>query len=261
MVFALASVIVTACVTGVAPAVQSTRADSTLIGGLGGRGLTPGKSHSRLVGALVSAQVALTVVLLVGAALLVRSAFQASQVETGFNQDNLLTMTISLPANKFNWDYNAVFARDVLQEVRSLPMISDAAIMHGVSMRAGSYLSNGTGTIEGYIPANDSEKPIYGIRIVSPGYFSTMQIPLVAGRAFEARDEESQRGAARSILVSDSFAKRYWSGRDPLGRRISFGEDPEDWHMTVVGVAGDVRYSGLEVGPTVEIYLPQAVFP
>ena len=261
LAFALAIVIVTACVTGVAPALQSTRADSSLAGGLRGRGLTPGKLHSRLVGVLVSAEVALTIVLLVGAGLLVRSAFQAGQVETGFNQSNLLTMTISLPANKFEWDHNAVFAREVLQEVRSLPMISDAAVVHGIPMRSGGYVSDGTGKIEDYIPANDSEKPIYGIRIVSPDYFATMQIPIVAGRAFEPRDEEGQRGAARSILVSDSFAKRYWPGRDPLGRRISFGEDPEDWQMTVVGVVGDVRYSGLEMSPTADIYLPQALFP
>ena len=119
-------------------------------------------------------------------------------------------MTISLPVNKFDWDHNAVFAHDVLQEMRSLPMISDAAVVHGVRMRAGSYLSNGTATIEGHFPANDSEKSIYGIRIVSPGYFATLQIPNIAGRALGACDEERQRGAVRNILVSDSFAKRFW---------------------------------------------------
>ncbi len=97
--------------------------------------------------------------------------------------------------------------------------------------------------------------------IISPGYFATMQIPIEAGRAFEAHDEEGQRGAPRGILVSDSFAKRCWKGLEPLGKIISFGEAFRDWQMTVVGVAGDVRYSGLETGPTVDIYLPQALFP
>ncbi len=261
LVFALASVIVTACIAGLAPAFRSLRAAGTLVTGLERRSVTVGRSHSRLIGILVSVEAALAIVLLVGAGLLVRSAFQANQVETGFNQDNLLTMTISLPANKFDWDHNAVFAREVLQEVRSLPSISDVAVVHGIPMRDGSYSSNGQGTIEGYVPANDAEKPDYGIRIVSADYFATMQIPIVAGRAFEARDEEGQRGAPRSILVSDSFAKRYWKGRDPLGRRMSFGEAYGDWQMTVVGVAGDVRYSGLESGPTVDIYLPQGLFP
>jgi predicted permease len=257
LVFALTSVVFTACITGLAPAFRSARADGARLTSLDGRGVTLGRLHSRLVGVLVSAEVALTVVLLVGAGLLVRSAFRASQVATGFNPDNLLTMTISLPANKFDWDHNARFAREVVEAVRSLSSISDAAVVHGVPMRAGSYLSNGQGTIEGYVPANDTEELTYSIRVVNPSYFATMQIPIVAGRSFEARDEEGERGATRSFLVSDSFAKRYWQGRDPLGKRISFG----NWKMTVVGVAGDVRYSGLEMGPTIDIYLPQGLFP
>ncbi len=261
LAFALASVIVTACVTSLAPAFQSTRADGALLTSLGGRRLTLGRLHSGLVGLLVSAEVALTIALLVGAGLLAWSAFQASQAEIGFNKDNLLTMTISLPANKFDWGYNAVFAREVLEEVRSLPSISDAAVVHGVPMREGSYLSSGRGTIDGYVPTNDAEKPRYGIRIVSVGYFAAMQIPIVAGRAFEPRDEEGERGAARSILVSESFAKRYWKGRDPLGGQVSFDEARGAWKMTVVGVAGDVRYAGLEMAPTADIYLPQGLFP
>jgi putative ABC transport system permease protein len=260
LVFAISSVVFTACITGLAPAFRSARPDGARLTSLVGRGMTPGKLHSRLVGVLVSAEVALTVVLLVGAGLLVRSAFRASQVETGFNSDNLLTMTISLPANKFDWDHNAVFAREVLEEVRSLPSINDAAVVHGVPMAAGDF-SVGQGTIEGYVPANDTEKLTYSVRVVSPSYFATMQIPIVAGRSFEASDEEGVRGAPRSILVSESFAKRYWPGRDPLGRYVSFGESFRDWKMTAVGVVGDVRYSGLEMGPTIDLYLPQGLFP
>lgn len=261
LVFALTSVLFTACITGLAPAFRSARADGARLTSLDGRGVTRGRLHSRLVGVLVSAEVALTLVLLLGTGLLVRSAFRASQVETAFNPGNLLTMTISLPANKFDWDHNARFAREVVEAVRSLSSISDAAVVHGVPMRAGSYLSNGLVTIEGYVPANDTEELTYSIRVVSPGYFATMQIPIVAGRSFEARDEEGKRGAPRSILVSDSFAKRYWQGRDPLGKRISFGKGSSDWKTTVVGVAGDVRYSGPEMGPTIDLYLPQGLFP
>jgi predicted permease len=260
LVFALTSVVFTACITGLAPAFRSARADGARLTSFAGRGVTLGKLHSYLVGVLVSTEVALTVVLLVGAGLLVRSAFRASRVETGFNPDNLLTMKISLPANKFDWDHNAVFAREVIEAVRSLSSISDAAVVHGVPMVAGDF-SVGRGTIEGYVPANDTEKLTYTVRVVSPGYFATMQIPIVAGRSFEARDEEGARGAPRSILVSESFAKRYWPGRDPLGRYISFGKTFRDWKMTVVGVAGDVRYSGLEMGPTLDVYLPQGLFP
>ena len=261
LVFALTSAVFTACITGLAPAFRSTRAEGARLTSLDGRGVTLGGSHSRLVGVLVSAEVALTVVLLLGAGLLVRSALRASQVETGFNPDNLLTMTVSLPVNKFGWDHNGVFAREVIDAVRSLSSISDAAVVQGVPMRAASFQSDGLGTIEGYVPTTDTEELTYRLRVVSPGYFATMQIPIEAGRSFEVRDEEGERGAARSILVSDSFAKRYWPGRDPLGRHISFGEAYRDWQMTVVGVAGDVWYSGLEMGPTIDIYLPQGLFP
>ena len=168
-------------------------------------------------------------------------------------------MTISLPTNKFDWDHNAVFASDVLRQVRSLPSISDAAVVHGIPMREGSYLSDGQGTIEGHVPANEADEPKYGIRVVSPGYLATIQTPIVAGRAFEARDE--QRGAACSFLVSDSIARRSRKGRDPLGRRMSFGEALGDWPMVVVGVVGEVRYSGLETCPTVDVNLPQGLFP
>ena len=119
----------------------------------------------------------------------------------------------------------------------------------------------GLGTIEGYVPATDAEALSYRLRVVSPDYFATLGIQIVAGRPFEARDEEGERGFPRSILVSASFAERYWPGRDPLGRRISFGENWRNWMMTVVGVAGDVRYAGLETEPTVDVYLPQGLFP
>ena len=149
----------------------------------------------------------------------------------------------------------------LIDAVRSLPSIREAAVVQGVPMRAGSFQSDGAGTIEGYVPATDTEELTYRIRVVSPGYFATLEIPIVAGRPFEARDEEGARGAARSILVSDSFAKRYWPGQDPLGRRMTFGEAYRNWMMTVVGVVGDVQYAGLEMDPTIDLYIPQGLFP
>ena len=101
LVFTLACALFTACITGVAPALRSARADGARLTGLDGRGVTPGGSHSRLVAVLVAAEVALTLVLLLAGGLLVRSAIRAGQVETGFHPDRLLTMTISLPSNKF----------------------------------------------------------------------------------------------------------------------------------------------------------------
>ena len=255
LAFAVTSAVLTACITGVAPALRAARAQGERLTGRDARGMTSDGSRTRLIGVLVSVESALTAVLLLGAVLLVRSAVRASQVEPGFNPSNVLTMTVSLPENKFDWDHNAVFARDVINAVRSLPAVTDAAVVQGVPMSAGGFF--GSAAIEGYLPPADAEEPIYRIRVVSPRYFETMQIPIVAGRGFEARDGVGQRGYPRSILVSDSFAQRYWPGQNPLGKRIG---SPE-WWMTVVGVAGDVRYTGLEAAPTVDVYFPQRLFP
>ena len=257
--FAVVSAGLMACITGVAPALRAVRAKGERLTGRDARGSASDGSRTRLVGVLVSAEVALTMVLLLGAGLLVRSALRAAQVETGFNPANLLTMTVSLPENKFDWNHNAVFAREVIETVRSLPSLTGAALVQGVPMGAGGFF--GSGAIEGYVPAADEEEPIYRLRVVSPGYLETMQIPLVAGREFEARDEVGERGYNRTILVSESFARRYWPGQNPLGKRIGSLIGAPEWWMTVVGVAGDVRYGGLEAPPTDDVYLPQGLYP
>ena len=180
-------------------------------------------------------------------------------MDTGFDPANLLTMTVSLPENKFDWDHNAVFARKVVDAVRSLPSVTGAAVVQGVPMGAGGFF--GSGVIEGYAPPAGAEEPLYRLRVVSPGYLDTMAIPLVGGREFEARDEVGERGYNRTVLVSRSFARRYWPGQNPLGRRIGSLIGDEEWWMTVVGVAGDVRYGGLEAAPTDDVYLPQGLYP
>ena len=259
LAFAVVSAGVAVCIAGVAPALRAVRVEGERLTGRDGRGMTSDASRARLVGVLVSAEVALTVVLLLGAGLLFRSALRAAQVEPGFNPDNLLTMTVSLPENKFDWNHNAVFARDVIDAVRSLPSVIDAAVVQGVPMGAGGFF--GSGAIEGYVPPADTEEPIYRLRVVSPGYLETMQIPLVAGREFAARDEVGERGYNRTILVSESFARRYWPGQNPLGKRIGSLIGAPEWWMTVVGVAGNVRYGGLEAAPTDDVYLPQGLYP
>ena len=257
--FAVLSAALTVCITGAAPALQADRTGDARLVGRDARGLTSEGSSTRLVGVLVAAEVAFTVVLLLGAGLLVRSAMRAGQMETGFNPSNVLTMTVSLPENKFDWEHNAVFAREVIEAVRSLPSVTVAAVVQGVPMGAGGFF--GSGRVEGYAPPAGAEEPVYRLRVVSPGYLETMEIPLVAGREFEARDEVGERGYNRTILVSESFARRYWPGQNPLGKRIGSLIGAPEWWMTVVGVAGDVRYGGLEAPPTDDVYLPQGLYP
>jgi predicted permease len=217
--------------------------------------VTPARRHTNLVRLFVSTEVALVLVLLLGTGLLVRSAWSVWQVDPGFDPKNLLTMTISLPENKFEWNHNAVFARRVIESVGSLPSVSGATAIQGLPMRAGSFY--GSGDIEGFVPRSDAEKPVWRLRVISPNYFDVMRIPIVRGRRFNAQDEEGDVGYTRNIIVSTSFANRYWPGENPVGKRIG---SPPRWE-TVVGVAGDVRYGGLEGDPTVDVYYPQALFP
>lgn len=253
--FAVVCATLTACLTGIAPALRAVREENDGLTGRQGPSVTPSRQRKRLVAMFVSAEVALALMLLLGAGLLVRSALHAWQVDPGFNPNKLLTMTVSLPENKFEWNHNAVFAREVIESVRSLPSVRNATVIQGLPMRSGSFYASGD--IEGFVPSSDAEKPVWRIRVVSPGYFDVMQIPIVTGRGLELRDDEGEVGYARSIVVSNTFANRYWPGENPLGKRIG---SPERW-MTVVGVAGDVRYAGLETDPTVDVYFPHGLFP
>ena len=253
--FAAMCAILTACVTGIVPALRAARGESDGLAGRERMGLSPNRQRTSLVRTFVSVEVALVLMLLLGAGLLVRSALHAWQVDPGFDPNNLLTMTVSLPENKFEWNHNAVFTREVIESVRSLPSVSGATVIQGLPMRSGSFY--GVGDIEGFAPRSDAEKPVWRIRVVSPSYFDVMRIPIVRGRGLDIRDEDGEVGYARSIVVSTTFANRYWPGQNPLGKRIG---SPDRWE-TVVGVAGDVRYAGLETDPTVDVYYPQALFP
>ena len=165
-------------------------------------------------------------------------------------------MTISLPENKFVWNHNAVFARDVIDAVRSLPSVTNAAVVQGLPMRTGSFFASSE--VEGYVPATAADAPVWRLRVVSPEYFDVMQIPLVSGRVFAPRDGEGEIGRPQVAVVSQSFVERFWPGQDPIGKHIGPREDA--WRP-VVGVVDDVRYSGLETDPTIDVYLPQALFP
>lgn len=256
--FAAISALLAGCLTGIAPALRAGRTQSEGFVGREGVGLTPSRRRTSLVRACVAGEVALVLILLVGAGLLVRSALHAWQIHPGLDASNLLTMNVSLPENKFTWNHNAVFARRVVEAVRALPSVSGATVIQGLPMRSGSFYDSGE--IEGFVPRSDTERPAWRIRVIGSDYFNVMRIPIIRGRGLDARDEEGEVGYTRHVVVSASFADRYWPGENPLGKRIGVGH-PSTWWMTVVGVAGNVRYGGLEADPTVDLYYPQTLFP
>ena len=247
----------TVLATGLVPALAQSRPDLSRAGRRGTASDTPTPSATRLVNGLVVGQVALAVVLLVCTALLVRSAAQVARVDPGFVPDRLLSATIALPENKFDWDHNAVFSRDVVTAVTSLPGVVEAAVVQGVPMQAAGF--NDRYEVEGAPAMPDQDRPLAGLRVISPGYFRTMQIPLVAGRSFTERDGVGNRGEVRTAIVSQRLARRFWPGEAAVGKRLR----PiryEPW-VEVIGVVGDVRYAGLEAAPGVDVYYPAGLFP
>ena len=253
LAFAIAIAIATACLTGLMPAwISSARTSSTLKM----RGHNAARRHNRAIDLLVASQVALTIVLLVSTGLLFKSAAHLLAVEPGFNPRNILTMTISLPNNKFDWQHNVVFSRDVVNAVKTNPAVTAAAVIQGVPMRPGGFWT--TFTVEGMAPPDAGDLPVARQRVISPDYFDVMQIPLLEGRMFDQRDGIGERGHPKFVIVNHALAARYWPAASAIGRRLHAG--PGEW-VSVAGVVGDVRYAGLDVPPDLEIYLPEGLFP
>jgi predicted permease len=254
LAFAVAIAVVTACLTGIVPAWMSSSASD--MGSLTLRGHSRGRRPRRAMTTLVTAQVALTMVLLVSTGLLFRSAVRLWAIEPGFTSTNVLTMTISLPNNKFEWQHNVVFSKDVVSAVRASPLVTDAAVIQGVPMRPGGFWT--TFSVEGMPATTPGELPVAHMRVISPDYFRVMQIPLLDGRIFDERDNVGERGHPQFVIVNRALATRYWPGQSAAGKRIRTGPDGS---VMIAGVVGDVRYRGLETPPEMEIYLPEGLFP
>ncbi|HSE98230.1 MAG TPA: FtsX-like permease family protein, partial [Blastocatellia bacterium] len=237
-----------------------------------GRGLI-GSSRYRLHRFVVSAQVALTLVLLVGAGLLIRSFANLLDADTGFDAQNLLTVRIAPPLAPPRPDQTmetyiehyfaerektAVFYRDLISRIDSLPGVRATGAINRLPMR-GSWWQLDL-EIEGSPTPDPDDKLVAFGRVVTPGYFAAMRIPLLNGRFFEEADGPSTR---RVAVINSAMSQRYFSGTDPLGRRIRLTGEPDEWgSATIIGVVGDVRHAGLasEAEPMIYVPLSQAAF-
>jgi predicted permease len=219
-----------------------TRAEDLHAGGRSGMG---GRRES-LRSALVIAEVAGSVVLLVGAGLFTRALLRVQAVDPGFRAENILTLRTSLPVPRYSQaTAREPFYRRVLGEARQLPGVKSAAYISFLPMvlRGGLWPIE----VEGK-PEEQSQRRFASLRFVTPGFFSTMRIPLPHGRDVAERDANDQPYVA---LVSESFVRRYWPGEIPLGRRFEIGN-----HIRVViGVVGDVRVRGLERSSEPQVYV------
>jgi putative ABC transport system permease protein len=252
--------ILSAIVFGVAPAVRAAQTDVHAVLKEGGRGTGSSGVRDRLRTAVIVGELALALVLLVGAGLLIRSGIALQRVNPGFQPAGVVAMRLSLPAADYG-DATRVlqtFER-VADAAAAVPGIRRVALTSQVPMGSGG---NGNGLLPEGLAVDPKNVVLSRLRIVTPGYFETIGIPIKRGRALADTD---RRGAVKVMVISESLAQAAFADNDPIGRRIACCESAPDGKSpdfkTVVGVAGDVRWRGPAVAPTPEFYLPAAQVP
>jgi putative ABC transport system permease protein len=260
LLFNLAVSLGAAALFGLWPALRAARVDlhDALKQG-GARGVLGGGRSEWVRGALVSAEVALALVLTLGAGLLFRSFLALSAVDLGYHTEGRLALTASIPARTEaqHLQAGATFDR-IFAALRQLPGVSAAAGVMGLP--SGPYGSNGLYTVQGmhdFTSGQFDKLPHAGFRLASPGYFAAMGVPLIAGRDFNERDLYEAEPVA---IVSATLVRQVFEGQSPLGRRIKCGLDRDVW-MRVVGVVGDMRNDNPALPPGPELYMAYRQHP
>lgn len=218
-----------------------------------------GPGPSRLRKTLLVTELALSLILVLGAGLLARAYLRLIQKEPGFRTDHLLTFRVN-PAGPLDHDASPFYTA-VLERLEHLPGVRSAALVTDMPLAREGYTISGRIRVEGRPPAPFQERPVIDNTLVSPGYFRTLGIPLRRGRIFEPRDAPrpprlSNYGAATAapVVVNEAFVRKLFPSEDPLGRRIVFGPDHNPVTWTILGVVGDVRGAALEADPPPVIY-------
>jgi predicted permease len=256
--FTLAISILTGVIFGLAPALRAARVDLTANLKAGGKGaLSGGLSirHDKLRGALVIAELAISLPLLVGAGLLVRSFLRIANVPPGFNAQHLVSMNVGAYGPNFKDPITRVqFYQQLAEQIRHLPGVTATGAVSALPLT--SAIGWGNMHIEGYVPPpSEPELQVDG-RAATPPYFSAMQIPLIRGRMFAETDTKQMPPVA---IIDQKMADRFWPGGDAIGKRIRPGND-SPW-ITIVGVVGIVKEYGLDTDTRMVVYYPHAQRP
>jgi predicted permease len=250
--FTLIISILTGAIFGMAPAIQLSKPD--LNGSLkeGGRGTAEGPGGNRLRSLLIVSEIAISMVLLVGAALMITSFARLRGVDPGFRSDNLLTMRMILPTERYpRLEQRRAFYDQVLQRVRALPGVESAGMISFLPVTFGGMKF--IFSVDGRPALSNASLQVAAFRVASPGYFDAMGIPVLKGRAL---DEHDTQNSPPVIVISRTMEERYWPGGDAVGARLKVGpiDSPNPW-ATVIGVVGDVKQGGLdsEVDPEMHV--------
>jgi putative ABC transport system permease protein len=248
VLFALGASIVVAILSGLVPALLASRTglrDTT--NAFAG---TTGSSGVRLLGALVVLEVALALVLLVGAGLMTRSFAELMRVSPGFEPRNLLAVQIYLPQAKYKTAVDRTrFFKEAVHRIAALPGVQSTAAVSALPMYPVGIDFALPFTIEGKAPPANGEEPRADIRMATPGYFETMKIALRNGRTIDERDLPGLPGA---MVINETMARRYFDGENPIGKVV---KNPHG-SATVVGIVGDVKHYGLDSEPRAELFMP-----
>jgi putative ABC transport system permease protein len=251
LLFAAGASLLTGLLFGLAPALQASRYDLNESLKEGGRGVAGGRSRVR--SGLVVAEVALSLLLLAGAGLLVKSFARLQAVDPGFDPEGVMTMRVSLPGARYKEPARkAEFYASLLERLRALPGVEAAGATISLPLGGSNYLIGRAFIREGR-PETPEEADNASYAVVTPDYFRAMRIPLRAGRAFDDRDNME---SAKVVVINEAFARKAFAGEDPLGKRIRIWRD-EKFPREIVGVVGDTKPETLDAADAaLQMYVP-----
>jgi putative ABC transport system permease protein len=252
LLFALALAVVTGIVFGLAPAIELSRPDLNRSLKEGGRTGTVGRASQRFRDSLAVAQMGMSVVLLIGAMLLVRSFLELRGIDLGFRRENVLTLRTTLPQSSYPEQTQVIgFYRTLRQRLSELPGVQSVGATRLLPLTG--TIGDWSITLEGR-PRAPGENPNGDWQVVMPGYFETMGVGLVRGRYMTDADHENAPFVA---VINETMAKRYWPTDDAIGKRFHLGSNPRPW-ITVVGIVRQVRHNAVTETPRAEMYVPHA---
>ena len=267
LLFTLGVTVLTGIVFGLAPALQATRPDvgRTLKDQAGA--MVGGGGHGRLRNALVVTQVAVSLLLLIGAGLFLRSLKNLSNLGPGFSAERLVGFNIDPSLNGYAVPRLKEFYQQLTDNLGSLPGVQSVAVASMRIMENNEWDSSMTA--EGYAPPKPEDRPQPYMNMIGPGYFTTMGIPIVAGRDFRLTDNreihrddltnvpEPERWSPAAVIINEKFARKYFAGRNPVGMHVGFGSDPgTPTPMEIIGVVKDVKYTNLRDEIPEQAFIP-----
>jgi len=259
LLFLLGVTVVTALAFGLIPAVHAAATNLNDSLKEGGRGDSDGISRNRLRTFLVASEFALAFVLLIGAGLMIRSFHALQLIDPGFNPHNVLSMVVSVAGTKeADSNHRPAFYRELLEKVRHVPSVVSVGAINHLPLEGDQW--DRSFLIEGRPDPRAGQEPDAVYRLVMPGYFETMRLPLRRGRLIDERDDARAPGV---VVINERAAHAYWPNENPIGKRIYLKEQDQaqrNW-LTVIGVVADARQIDWDADPSEEMYLPALQTP